>query len=408
MKSKYYVISKNIFLVDGKAKSCIYDLNNRKLYQINHNLSQLIKRYCENPNQSFNREETEIINQLEKKEIKLDNCNSYNEKNSIIVKNQIEFAWIEVCTTCNLKCIHCYNESDNTCTKMMSYEDFVLVADTLSKMNIKKIQFIGGEPLIIGEDLKRMIEYASSKFDSIEVFTNGTLINESWTEFFKEHNIKLALSVYSYIKEEHEKVTKTKGSFERTNKAILRLRESNIQYRVCNTIMDQVKIGEKNSDLYTLSTRKDIVRMSGRGNLHLLNEELIKKKLITKDYFSGPLNVSMTKRLINAHNCFSSKIYISTDLTVYPCVMERRFSHGKITKNEDFNLDISITKFTKDNIKGCKECEFKYCCFDCRPDSLSDDIYEKPWYCTYHPETGSWDTVEETLNRIIDKDNTYF
>ena len=50
--------------------------------------------------------------------------------------------------------------------------------------------------------------------------------------------------------------------------------------------------------------------MSGRGNLHLLNDELIKKKLITKETFSGPLNTAMVKRCMSQHNCFGSKIYI--------------------------------------------------------------------------------------------------
>ena len=80
-------------------------------------------------------------------------------------------------------------------------------------MNVNKIQFIGGEPLVLGNKLKDMITYASDKFESIEVFTNGTLINDEWVQFFDNYNIKVALSVYSYIDSEHEKVTKVKGSY---------------------------------------------------------------------------------------------------------------------------------------------------------------------------------------------------
>ena len=62
--------------------------------------------------------------------------------------------------------------------------------------------------------------------------------------------------------------------------------------------MKDINIGDKNTDLFTLSTKKDIVRMSGRGNLNLLDEKLIKKKLITKDYFSHPLNKGLTSNLV--------------------------------------------------------------------------------------------------------------
>ena len=232
------------------------------------------------------------------------------------------------------------------------------------------------------------------------MFTNGTLINDEWVQFFDKYNIKVALSVYSYIDSEHEKVTKVKGSYNKTKQAIEKLQKRNIKYRVCNTIMKDINIGDKNTDLFTLSTKKDIVCMSGRGNLNLLDEKLIKKKLITKDYFSHPLNKSVIKSSLLLNNCFGSKIYVATDLTVYPCVMERRFSHGNMKENTNFKLDDAIMKLNKDKINGCKDCEFRLGCFDCRPDSLTEEICSKPWYCTYLPEIGEWELVENSLERI--------
>lgn len=398
--AKFYKISKNQFILDGKSKSCIYDLENKKLYHINHNLSNLLKR-ASKANKNLSKEEKLTLKDLDKKGIHLESdIKQVEEIDESYNSVHIEFAWIEVCTRCNLKCIHCYNESDAMCTNEMSFDDFVLLIDSLVELGVKKIQFIGGEPLIIGDKLKDMIKYAYKKFDWIEVFTNGTLIDEKWVEVFSEYGVRVALSVYSYLEQAHEKVTQLKGSYNRTNRAIQALKNSGIQYRVCNTIMDKVDIGEKNNDLYTLSKRKDIVRMSGRGNLHLLNDELIKQKLITKETFSGPLNKTMIKRGISHHNCFGSKIYVSSDLTVYPCVMERRFSHGNIHENNSINLKTNILNMNKDQIKGCSECEFRYCCFDCRPDAFSNDIYSKPWYCTYDPEKGKWIKLEEVIEKI--------
>lgn len=282
----------------------------------------------------------------------------------------------------------------------MDYNDFIMVANQLNKMGIRKIQFIGGEPLIIGDELKKMIAYAYDRFDSIEVFTNGTLIDDSWINLFLNFKVKIALSVYSYLKEEHEKVTKIKGSFDKTISAIRKLKVNNIPYRVCNTIMDNVVIGNKDNDLFTLSYKRDIVRMSGRGNLKLLNKDLIKNKLITKNNFTSPLNKKMVYKSLNQHNCFGSKIYVATDLTVYPCVMERRFAHGKIG-NFRFKLDNQILSMNKDQIVGCKDCEFRYACFDCRPDALTNFPFEKPWNCTYNPETACWEDTEYKINQLL-------
>ena len=52
----------------------------------------------------------------------------------------------------------------------------------------------------------------------------------------------------------------------------------------------------------------------------------------------------------------------------------------------------------KDKIEECKECEFRYCCFDCRPDSNGKEINEKPWYCTYYPKEGRW---EKDISKFI-------
>lgn len=71
--------------------------------------------------------------------------------------------------------------------------------------------------------------------------------------------------------------------------------------------------------------------------------------------------------------------------------MERRFSHGNLKDDKIKNLiKREIQEFNKDKIEGYKDCEFKYACYDCRPDSLTDNVYAKPYYCTYDVDDGKW------------------
>lgn len=405
----YYQLNENVYLVLGHMNSCIYDLNQCKLYNLNNELSKQFNLL----NMGFLTDETE--------DTELKDCLSYFIDNRVVVLSEttksrdikeiasidskITFAWIEITNQCNLRCKHCYNESDAKCDNKMSIEQFEMVIDLLVAKEIKNIQIIGGEPFWNRKLLREELDYAIGKFDRIEIFTNGTLVTDEWFEYLADNKICVALSVYSYDKDEHNKVTGIRGSWEKTNSTIGKLKAHNIKYRVCNVLMKDVDLKSSDTDLYQLSTSKDIVRMSGRGNFRLLTDDLIKKRLITKQTFAEKISVAFCKRLITGNNCFNSRIYISANLDVYPCVMERRLKHCNIAEYRDIILNESIKKLNKDNIEECKECEFRYACFDCRPNSLSGKIYEKPWYCTYDPKKGTWKDSEEFVLDLKEKWN---
>lgn len=250
-----------------------------------------------------------------------------------------------------------------------------------------------------------MLDYTVGKFDFIEIFTNGTLVSNDWLNYLADNSIHVALSVYSYDSCMHDKVTGQAGSHMKTNALIRKLREFGIHYRVCNVLMKGVDLGKSQSNLYKLNPNKDIIRMSGRADFSLLTDELIKSKLITKDTFHRPIMKAFCSRLVSGHNCFQDKIYISSDMTVYPCVMERRVNHGVIDEERKIRFNDEIRNFNKDKVEECCVCEFRYACFDCRPDSLSGVFNEKPWYCTYNPRQGKWSDIDEFIHSLKKKWN---
>lgn len=403
----YYELNDDVYLVEGKAKSCIYDLNNSKLFSVNKALSDKIIEINENRIPVETDIDCELKNTLEKLIengiIKISRTHSSKNINDIIKKDTgCKFAWIEITNKCNLKCIHCYNESDSHCDSVMKVHDFYRIIDSLSKIGVPKIQITGGEPFLNRDNLKMMLNYSVGKFSYIEIFTNGTLITDEWFKYLAENNIHIALSVYSYVPQMHDSVTGLEGSFEKTNQTISNLKKYNIPYRVCNVLMKGIELGKKDNDLYTLSEDKDVVRVTGRANLNLMTDNLMKKRLITKKTFQRPITKSFCARLISGHNCFNDKIYISADLEVFPCVMERRIKHCSL-KEHELILDKEIRKLTKDKIKECCECEYRYACFDCRPNSLDKDMTEKPWYCTYNPIVGEWMNEDEFIKKIKEK-----
>lgn len=400
----YYELSEDVYIVEGKAKSCIYDLYNSKLFSVNKALSDKLMQINENRISVEDDIDCELKNTLEQLIengiIRISQTHSSKNIEEIIkVDTGCKFAWIEITNKCNLKCKHCYNESDPHSDNIMEFVDYCRIIDSLSKMGVSKIQIIGGEPFFNKDKLREMLDYTVGKFSFIEIFTNGTLITDDWFEYLVENNIYIALSVYSYIPQMHDSVTGLEGTFKKTHQTIEKLKEYDIPYRVCNVLMKDIKLGEKNNNLYTLSKDKDVVRVTGRANLNLLTDDLIRKRLITKETFQKPITKSFCARLVSGHNCFSDKIYISADLDVFPCVMERRIKHCSLKGNE-LILDDAIRKLTKNQIKECSECEYRYACFDCRPNSLAKDMTEKPWYCTYNPINGEWMDEDTFIQEI--------
>ena len=137
------------------------------------------------------------------------------------------------------------------------------------------------------------------------------------------------------------------------------------------------------------------------GQCYIIDDKLLRLKIITPETFKRRLSKQMVRRLVSGHNCFSRRLYFAANLQVYPCVMERRVSHGSI-KNKSLRslIDEGIRSFNKDQIEGCCQCEFRYCCFDCRPDSGGRAFNSKPWYCTYNPEMGQWDDPDDFVEKL--------
>ena len=398
----YYSLCKNVYLVKGIRRSCIYDFNTLRLYSLSNALANVID-LANNGKLDVDQEDENLCGVL-KDFVKLGILHSTEVPISRSIEElkkelKTKFAWIEITNRCNLRCRHCYNKSEPHCQNVMSLSDFKLVIDSLLKIGVQRIQLIGGEPFFEKTLLKDMLDYVVGKFHFIEIFTNGTLITQDWVNYIAKNKIHVALSVYSYNEYDHDRVTTVAGSWEKTNITIKKLREKNVRYRVCNILMKNIATGTKQNDLYDLSKKQDIVRMSGRANFSLLTDDLIRKKLITKSTFSKPLRKSLCVAMISGHNCFKTKIYISANMEIYPCVMERRLKHGVINE-QGITLDNSILNFNKDSIHECCNCEFRYTCFDCRPNSLSGDVFEKPWYCTYNPAEGKWEDSEAFIKKL--------
>ena len=164
-----YRLNEEIYLVGGTAKDCLYDLKRCRLWHIGKDTAALIRRCITEPDPALTADEADAVRKLTETEILVNGSAGIPDIRQLRHGPKIISAWIEVCNTCNLRCIHCYHgELPPIC---MSVQDFRTVCEKLSAYGIRSVRLIGGEPLCHPE-IRTLLQYAADAFDEIGIYTN--------------------------------------------------------------------------------------------------------------------------------------------------------------------------------------------------------------------------------------------
>jgi SPASM domain peptide maturase of grasp-with-spasm system len=114
---------------------------------------------------------------------------------------------------------------------------------------------------------------------------------------------------------------------------------------------------------------------------------------VDSSYFSP--NIFHFTEAMQCNSCLNQKVSISTDGSIRNCPsMPSAFGNARYTRLADA---VAVADFkvlwntTKDAVKVCRDCEFRYICTDCRAHlSDSSDPLSKPAKCNYDPYTATW------------------
>ncbi len=289
-------------------------------------------------------------------------------------------------------------------SEKMRLPDWQRVIDESRGLGCEKLQFIGGEPLLAGNDLVALIEYVQAAgFTFIEVFTNATLLTEKLLSVFVANKVRMAISFYGEKPETHDLITLSPGSHKKTLDGIKRVLDAGIELRVAVVGMRQNEAECEKTIAYlkeigVKKVRFDVVRPSGRGRSAEIVSEKLLNAVLQKHPSFPPCTEDIFLRRVSGHNCFFTKICIGADGAVYPCIMERRVSYGSVFQNSlaeilDGEKATETRGLSKDRIAVCKDCEYRYACFDCRPRAVTGEdvpFSSKPKECFYDPYSGDW------------------
>lgn len=119
-----------------------------------------------------------------------------------------------VTRSCNLKCMHCYANSENKKYEgELDTREALQLIDDMSEMKVPVILFSGGEPLA-RPDIFQLAEYAIGKGIRITFSTNGTLIDEAAARRIKELGVGYVGISLDGVGEVHDYFRNRTGAFE--------------------------------------------------------------------------------------------------------------------------------------------------------------------------------------------------
>ncbi len=208
--------------------------------------------------------------------------------------------------TCNLKCVHCYTDSDNCKYEgELSTEEAKKLIDELSDFGIPSLLFSGGEPFM-RKDLFTLLEYAAKKNVRPVISTNGTLIDRETAQRVKDSGVVYVGISLDGLEQINDRFRGVEGAFKRTmsgfdncravNQRVgLRLTLTGRNYRDLHGIFDFIEKEQINRACFyhlvysgrgSSISKDDLTHSESRHAMDIILER-------TKDYFDRKLDINI-------------------------------------------------------------------------------------------------------------------
>jgi MoaA/NifB/PqqE/SkfB family radical SAM enzyme len=426
-REKYFFLKSDCFLITGAVNAAIYQLCSGDVYSIDlagrKILEQTEQGITISTIQQHAKEvldKTEILEYLAK--IESMQLGDFSHKPVPPTKREIPKVsfglgklWLELTERCNLKCIHCYADaSPRRQSGNLSPERWEALISEAADLGASWIQFIGGEPLLYGKvNLLRLISKArKAQFGYIEVFTNGSLLDDEFIDFFADNGVRVALSLYSRRPEIHDSVTQVPGSFQSVMKNVEKLHQRGVPFRVSMVVMKQNREYVEETLKWIRTSFEDspicadIIRCTPGGRDHMMNlltPDLWTQRVRAEPMFPKiPFETFIRNRI--GHPCWSGGICINSYGKVFACIMERTLALGDVSQSP---LSEIVTGEKVQRIWGLSKDHLEVCSLAIAvSEALSmsqPTLVIKDPCCLYDPFTGEWGEITEFIDTIMRK-----
>ncbi len=330
-------------------------------------------------------------------------------------------AW-EVTSACNLSCIHCHAEENDSEENDLTTEEAKKFIDELRKVKeFRVLVYTGGEPLV-RPDIFELLKY-SQKAGFINVIaTNGTLITDEVAVKLKEAGTAgIAVSLDGSKKEVHDKV-RGDNAFNLAMRGIEAVKKAGIPLQINVTVM-KYNFSDIENIIELAEEKKAVIMLMyqlvpvGRGN-EIKNDaldlsqnkqlaELISKKqrnvsvivepvafpqywpyIMEKAQLTGNIWLKLAEKVF--HGCAAARgfVYVKANGDVWPCpFVEIKAGNVKETPFSKIWSESQVFRTLRNReklLKGkCGVCKYNKMCGGCRGKAMaySGDVFAEDPSC---------------------------
>jgi radical SAM protein with 4Fe4S-binding SPASM domain len=129
---------------------------------------------------------------------------------------------IEFSRICNFRCSYCYVDAGAECSNELSREEIKDVILQAKELGARKIIILGGEPSIYPH-LVEMLRFLGREGLEIEMFTNGSGIDQALAAVLAEERVRIALKLNSRDEKIQDQLAGKKGAWRIINRALAAL-----------------------------------------------------------------------------------------------------------------------------------------------------------------------------------------
>jgi len=286
-------------------------------------------------------------------------------------------AVFEITNRCNLRCLHCYQESGG---EELTEGEIKSILDDLHQSGTLKLTLTGGEPTL-REDFLEIFSYCHQKGFATTLFTNATnLPSEARKWMCKNPPFVVETSLYGASAKVHDSITQVEGSFDLSLHNIKWMVQKGIRVLV-KTVILSLNFREVPS-LDNLCQELGIefqpsFRVFPSRHPHRSPERFRLKAEEIKTYLRRDRNFANKKREKEASsageficNAGREACCIGANGRVYPCVT-LHWECGDLKKNsfvEVWNQSPTLKKirsYKEEDFKVCFGCKWKVLCNFC-------------------------------------------
>ncbi len=172
-------------------------------------------------------------------------------------------AMIELTYNCSEKCVHCYNfgatrndseQSHRADREELNLDDYRRIIDQLYDAGVVRVCLSGGDPFSKPVAWE-VIDYLYQKEIAIDIFTNGQRVVGMEDRLAAYYPHIVGVSIYSGVEEDHDAITRVKGSWQKSMQFVRRMSELSVPLELKCCVMQP--------NLHTYYMVNDIARQLG-------------------------------------------------------------------------------------------------------------------------------------------------